>query len=96
MVNFFFFKDFIYLFTRDTEKGRDIDRRRRSRLHVESPMWDSIRGLQDHTLSQRQMLNHWVTQVSQDGGLLYEQLADLTWGVNFRVTDSNQAIDELF
>ena len=59
-------------------------------------MRDSMPGPLNHTLSQRQMLNHWVTQVSQDGGLLYEQLADLTWGVNFRVTDSNQAIDELF
>ena len=26
-------------------------------------MWDSILGSQDHDLSQRQTLNHWVTQV---------------------------------
>ena len=27
-------KDFIYLFMKDTERGRDIDRGRRSRLHA--------------------------------------------------------------
>ena len=27
-------------------------------------MWDSILGLQDHALGQRQMLNHWATQAS--------------------------------
>ena len=27
-------------------------------------MWDSILELQDHALSQRQMLNHWATQAS--------------------------------
>ena len=55
------FKDLIYSFMRDTERererGRDVGRER-SRLHVESPMWDSILGLQDHALGQRQALNH--------------------------------------
>ena len=51
-----FFKDFIYLFMRDTEKGRGTGRGR-SRLPVGIPMWDSILGPQDHALSQRQMLN---------------------------------------
>ena len=57
---------FIYLFIfnkinreRERDKGRG-----RSRLHAGSPMWDSIPGLQDHALGQRQMLNRWVTQVS--------------------------------
>ena len=50
---------------RDTEIGRDIGRRR-SRLHAGSWMWDSIPGPQDHALSQRQTLNRWVTQVSQE------------------------------
>ena len=36
---------------RDTERGRDIGRGR-SRLPAENPMWDSIQGLWDHTLSQ--------------------------------------------
>ena len=44
---FFFFKDFIYLFMRDRERGR---------LHVGSLMRDSILGLQDHALGQRQAL----------------------------------------
>ena len=37
---------------------------RRSRLHAESLMWDSIPGLWNRTLSQRLVLNHWATQVS--------------------------------
>ena len=37
------FKDFIYLFMRDTERGRDTGRGR-SRLHAGSPMRDSIPG----------------------------------------------------
>ena len=53
----FFFKEFIYLLTRDTERGRDIGRGR-SRCPVGSPMQDSIPGPQDHDLSQRQTLNH--------------------------------------
>ena len=42
---------------RAREKGRDTGRGR-SRLHAGSPMWDSILGLQDHTLGQREALNH--------------------------------------
>ena len=42
---------------RDTERGRDTGRRR-SRLHAGSPTWDSIPGLQDQALGQRQVLNH--------------------------------------
>ena len=52
-----FSKDFIYLFMRDRERGRDIGRRR-SRLPTRSPRWYSIPGPQDHVLGQRQMLNH--------------------------------------
>ena len=39
-------KDFIYLFMRNTERGR-VTGRGRSRLHAGSPMWDSIPGPQD-------------------------------------------------
>ena len=53
----FFFKDFVYLFMRDRERGRDTGRER-SGLHAGSPVWwDSILGLQDHALGQRQTLN---------------------------------------
>ena len=41
---------------RERERGRDTGRGRNSLL-AESPMWDSILGLQDHALGQRQMLN---------------------------------------
>ena len=45
---------------READTGRG-----RSRLPMGSPMWDSIPGPQDHTLSQRhQTLNHWTTQAS--------------------------------
>ena len=47
-----FFKDFMYLFMRDTdrERGRDTDQGR-SRLHAGHPTWDSILGIQDHAMS---------------------------------------------
>ena len=54
---FFIFKDFVYLFMRDTERDRDIGRGR-SRFLVGSLMWVLIPGPRDHDLSQRQMLNH--------------------------------------
>ena len=41
---------------RERERGRDTGRGR-SRLHAGCPMWDSIPGLQDHTLDGRQVLN---------------------------------------
>ena len=41
---------------RERERGRDIGRGR-SRLHAGIPMQDSIPGLQDHALGQRQALN---------------------------------------
>ena len=47
---FFFFKDFIYSLMRDTQRVRDIGRRR-SRLPAESLMQDSIPRLLDHDLS---------------------------------------------
>ena len=50
---------------RDTERERGRDTgRERSRLHAGSLMWDSIPGLQDCALGQRQVLNRWATQGS--------------------------------
>ena len=54
-IYFLFFKDFIYLFMRDTERGRDTGRGR-SRLHAGSPTGDSILGPRGHALDQRQTL----------------------------------------
>ena len=56
-VNLKVFLRFIYLFMRDTERGRDTGRGR-CRLPAWSPMWDLNPGPQHHTLSGRQMLNH--------------------------------------
>ena len=50
ILNYLFFKDFIYLFIRDTEREAETQAGGRSRLHAGSPMWDSILGLQDHAL----------------------------------------------
>ena len=64
---FFFKKYFIYLFMTDTQTGRERGRdtgRGRSRLHAGSLMRNSIPGLQDHALGQRQALNHCATQGS--------------------------------
>ena len=61
-----------YLFMRDIERerGREMGRGR-SRLHSGSPMWNLILKLQDHALSQRQMLNWWATQASQNLSLFF-------------------------
>ena len=37
---------------RERERGKDTGKER-SRLHAGSPMWDLIRGLQDHALGER-------------------------------------------
>ena len=43
---------------RDTERENQRQAEVRSRFPAGSLMWDLIPGLQDHDLSQRQMLNH--------------------------------------
>ena len=48
---------------RERERSRDTGRGRR-RLHAGSPTWDSIPGLQDHALGQRQVPNRCATQGS--------------------------------
>ena len=65
---FVFVEDFFFLtysWETHTKRGRDTGRGR-SRLHAGSLMWDSIPGLQDHTPSERQMLNRWATQATQE------------------------------
>ena len=66
-----FLKDFIYLFMRDKEREREIERERQRHRQREkqapctgSPMWDSILGLQDRALGQRQAPNRCATQGS--------------------------------
>ena len=43
---------------REREREAEDTGRGRSRLHAGSPTWDSIPGLQDCALGQRQVLNH--------------------------------------
>ena len=59
----YFLKDFIYLFMRDQRERQRHRQSQRSRLptgrlSTGSLLWDSISGPWDHTLSQRQTLNH--------------------------------------
>ena len=71
---FCFFKIlFIHERERERERGRDTGRER-SRLHARSPMWDSIPGLQDHALGQRQALNLWATQGSPQQLQFYHEI----------------------
>ena len=49
---------------RKRERGRDTGRGR-SKIHARSLMWDSIPGLQDRALGQRQAPNCCATQGSQ-------------------------------
>ena len=64
---FYFFKDFIYLFMivtqRETERQRHRQREKQAPC-TGSPTWDSILGLQDRALGQRQALNRCATQGS--------------------------------
>ena len=50
---------------RDTERDRDIGRGRSS-LPTGSLMQNSILGLQNRALIQREALNHWATQASRN------------------------------
>ena len=69
---FLFLKNilFIYSFMRNREREAETARGR-SRLPAGNPMWDLIPGPCDHNLSQKQTINHWATQVSQDNFSMY-------------------------
>ena len=51
-----FFNIYLFIIDRERERGRDTGGGR-SRLHARSLTWDSIPGLQDRALGQRQALN---------------------------------------
>ena len=68
-----FFKDFIYLFMivthTHTQRERERERQRHRQREKQAPCtgsqtWDSILGLQDRALGQRQALNRCATQGS--------------------------------
>ena len=59
--NFRFLLKILSIHERKRQRHRQ---REKSRLPARSLMWDSIPGPRDHDLSQRQTLNHGVTQVA--------------------------------
>ena len=84
--DFFFFKDFIYLFMIVTERERERQRHRQREKQAPctgSPMWDSIPGLQDRALGQRQAPNRCATQGSLQY-LIFKSLAKLTLCLSYR------------
>ena len=68
----------------ERERGRDTGGGR-SRLHAGSPMLDSIPGLQDCALGQRQVLNHWATPRDPQGYLFLKETPEQLRGVCVRV-----------
>ena len=61
-----FFLNFIYLFMTDTEREGQRHRQREKQAPCTgSPTWDSILGLQDRALGQRQAPNRCATQGSR-------------------------------
>ena len=62
---YLFFKDFIYLFMRDTQRERHRHRQRVKQAPGREPDAGLDPRPQDHTLSQRQILNRWATQASR-------------------------------
>ena len=90
---FYFSRFYLFIHERQTERkrGRDIDRGR-CRLHAGSSIWDWISGLCNHTLSQRQMLNRWATQVSQLIGILKIQFLKIRCWVPLMLRAKNKII----
>ena len=61
----------------DTESKAETEAEGEAGSLQESSMWDSIPGLRDHALSQRQKLNYWATQAS-----LSSKIFNLTSGIS--------------
>ena len=64
-----FFLKILFIYSWEKERERGIGTgtgRERSRLHAGSLTWDSILGLQDHTLGWRQVPNRWATRLPHD------------------------------
>ena len=100
-----FFKDFIYLFTKERERGRDTGKREKQAPRRE-PDVGLDPGLQDHALSQRQAPNRGATQGSPGLKLLKPpahqdlpnspHLSDLcTTRTSYSITNTNQTVQPL-
>ena len=63
---FLIFFKFLFIYDSHTERGERLRHRQREKQApcTESPTWDSIPGLQDRALGQRQVLNRCATQGS--------------------------------
>ena len=66
---FFFFNFYLFMIVTHTERERERERQRHRQREKQapctgSPTWDSIPGLQDRALGQRQALNRCATQGS--------------------------------
>ena len=67
IANFKFFLKFLFIYDSHREREREAQRHRQREKQAPctgSPTWDSIPGLQDHALGQRQALNRCTTQGS--------------------------------
>ena len=67
----FLFKDFIYLFMKDTERERESETQSEKQAPHKEPDVRLDPGSWDHTLSQRQALSCWATQGSLSYAFLY-------------------------
>ena len=75
MFYFYFFKDFIYLFTRDTEREKEAETQAKGEAGREPEVgldpWSRDQALSQMPNAQaksglEQILNRWATQVSQE------------------------------
>ena len=86
-LNLFFVK-ILFIYSWDTHTERQRDRQREKQ--APSLMWDLIPGLQDHNQDpQRQMLNHWVTQVP--GALIFKSNLKQMYGLSFYSNNKQKA-----
>ena len=64
-VLFFIFKDFIYVFMRDTQSERQRHRQREKQAPCREPDMGLYPGLQDQDPELQAALNHWATGAAQ-------------------------------
>ena len=72
-ISFFFFNFYLFMIVTERERERQRHRQREKQAPCTgSPTWDSIPGLQDRTLGQRQAPNRCATQGSRHWDFFYE------------------------
>ena len=78
---FFFLRFYLFIYSWETQREWQRHRQREKQAPVGSPMQDLIPGPRGHALSQRQLLNHWDTQVPR--GSLNLALSPVTSGSSY-------------